>query len=91
MNAKTRRQLSKIANKIYDLTNEIDRIKDEIDEIRDAEQEKYDNMPEQLQETENGCRMYECIEALEELYNRIDDYVSELYDVTNDIEHVTEI
>ena len=91
MNNKTRKQLSKIAEKIYDLANEIDHLKDELDEIRDLEQEKYDNMPEHLQDLENGCRMYECIEALEELVDRIDTNISELYDVTNDIEHVTEI
>lgn len=91
MNNKTRKQLTKIAEKIYDLANEIDHLREELQEIADNEQEKYDNMPEQLQDTENGSRMYECIEELEDLTCRIDSSVSDLYDITNDIEHVNEI
>lgn len=91
MNNKTRKQLTKLAEKIYDLANEIDHLREELLEIQEDEQEKYDNMPEQLQETDNGVRMYECIEALEEAVDRIDTSVSELYDITNDIDHITEI
>lgn len=91
MNNKTRKQLTKLAEKIYDLANEIDRLREELQEIAEQEQEKYDNMPEQLQEAENGCRMYECIEALEEVADRLDNNISEIYDISNDVEHITEI
>lgn len=91
MNNKTRKQLTKIAEKIYDLANEIERLREELAQIQEDEQEKYDNMPEQLQESENGCRMYECIEELEDLDTRLDSSISDLYDITNDIEHVNEI
>lgn len=91
MNNKTRKQLTKIAEKIYDLANEIEHLREELAQIQEDEQEKYDNMPEQLQESENGCRMYECIEELEDLDTRLDSSISDLYDITNDIEHVNEI
>ena len=91
MNAKQRKQLTKIAEKIYDLANEIDHLREELEEMNEIEQEKYDNMSEGLQESERGCRMYEGIEVLEELLGRIDESVSELYDISNDIDHVTEI
>lgn len=91
MNATQRKQLIKIANKIYDLANEIDHLREELEEMNEIEQEKYDNMSEGAQESERGCRIYEGIDALEELCGRIDESVSELYDISNDVEHVTEI
>lgn len=91
MNNKTRKQLTKLAEKIYDLANEIENLRNELAEIGDEERDKYDNMPEQLQDTENGQRMYECAEELEDLNCRLDSAVSDLFDITNDIEHVNEI
>ena len=91
MNKQGRKQLTKIAEKIYDLANEINHLKTELEEIRDEEQDKYDNMPEHLQDLENGCRMCEGIEALEDIICQLDSSISELYDVTNDIDNVTEI
>jgi hypothetical protein len=91
MNAKTRRELAKMSKQINDLTSKLEQLRIDLECMYEEEQEKYNNMPEQLQETENGCRMYECIEALEDVFNRLDYQVAELYDITNDIEHITEI
>ena len=46
MNNKTRRQLTKIAEQIYDLTSKIELLKADLEDIQSEEQEKYDNMPE---------------------------------------------
>lgn len=91
MNAKIRKQLIKLSAKLYDLTNEIEHIRIDVECIQEEEQEKYDNMSEGWQESERGCNMYECIEMLEDIVNRLDYQVSELYDVSNDIDQVTEI
>lgn len=91
MNNKTRKQLTKMSEQIYDLTSKLEQLRIDLEDMQNEEQDKYGNMPEQLQDTENGCRMYECIEALEDVVNRLDYQVSELYDITNDIEHITEI
>lgn len=91
MNAKTRRALTKYAEQITDLTSQLEQILADLTEIQDEEQEKYDNLPEQLQDTENGCRMYEGIESLEDIVNRLDYQVAELYDISNDLESATEI
>lgn len=91
MNNKTRKQLTKMSEQIYDLTSKLEQLRIDLEDMQNEEQDKYDNMPEQLQDTENGCRMYECIEALEDVVNRLDYQVAELYDITNDIEHITEI
>lgn len=52
-----------------------------IEEVKDEEEEAYDNMPENLQGSERGERMEECIGTLEEIYDGIDEYMSELYDI----------
>lgn len=80
-----------MSEQIYDLTSKLEQLRIDLEDMQNEEQDKYDNMPEQLQDTENGCRMYECIEALEDVVNRLDYQVAELYDITNDIEHITEI
>lgn len=91
MNNILRKQLRKYAEKLYDLTNEIENLRVEIVSIQEEEQEKYDNMSEGWQESERGCNMYEGIEQLEDIVSRLDYQVGELYDISSDIEQVTEI
>ena len=69
----------------------IETLKSRIEAIQEDEQEKYDNMPEHLQELENGCRMYEGIEALEDIASRLDSLIDELSDISCDTMMVTEI
>ena len=47
MNKMNRKQLS-------DLISRIETIHEELDEIKDGEEEKFDNMPENLQDSEKG-------------------------------------
>lgn len=91
MNAKTRRALTKCAGQITDLVSQLEQIMADLQDIKDDEETKYDNMPEQLQDTENGCRMQEEIEALDDIVYRLDYQVAELYDISNDLESATEI
>ena len=91
MNNKTRTLLKNISKKMDYILADLDELKDCLESIQEEEQDKYDNMPEQLQDTDNGCRMYEGIEQLEDLVSRLDSLVSELEDVSNDVIAVTEI
>ena len=91
MNNKTRKELNKIADKYTAIATIIEDLKTELEYIQEEEQEKYDNLPEQLQDTERGNALYESVESIEELVNRLDDLATELYDIANDIEEVTNI
>ncbi len=91
MNNKTRKELSKIADKYTSIATMIEDLKTELEYIQEEEQDKYDNLPEQLQDTEKGNALYESAESIEELVNRLDDLATELYDIANDIEEVTNI
>lgn len=52
-----------------------------IEEVKSEEEEAFDNMPENLQGSERGEQMEECIGTLEEIYDGIDEYMSELYNI----------
>ena len=43
-----------------------------IEEIRDEEETAYENLPESLQESERGEKMYEAVEGLQDLYDNLE-------------------
>ena len=56
-------------------------IKNAIDEMTEEEQDKYDNMPEGLQESERGEAMQEAIDNLESASSSLEeaiDYINEI-------------
>lgn len=52
-----------------------------IEKVKDEEEQAFDNMPENLQGSERGEQMEEYIATLEEIYDGIDSYMSDLYDI----------
>lgn len=60
-----------------------------LEEVRDEEQDKYDNMPESLQNGANGERMQTAIEALESAIDTLETTESELEQGINDVENAT--
>lgn len=59
MNKKRRKQIQEIAEQISAL-------KDRLEELCDAEQESFDNMPEGLQQAENGQKMEAAVATIED-------------------------
>ena len=89
MNNKTRKELSKIADKYTAIATMIEDLKTELEYIQEEEQDKYDNLPEGLQESEMGWKCCESADSIEDVVNRLDDLATELYDISNDIEALT--
>lgn len=71
MNQKRRKRIATVSSKLQELL-------DELNLILEEEQEAYDNMPEQLQDTERGEAMYEAIETLEDVISEIEGQIDEL-------------
>ena len=73
MNKMNRKQLS-------DLISRIETLHEELDEIKDGEEEKYDNMPENLQESDRGETLSDIIDCLdsaaEDLNNAVENIQS---------------
>ena len=74
MNAQGRKEIAKyIAS--------LEEIKDKLDSMMDEEQDKFDNMPEGLQESERGEAMQEAIEQLETACDNLDEVISALKEI----------
>lgn len=65
MNNKTRQELQQVVAIINDL-------KDIITTIIDDEQNKYDNLPEGLQQSDNGLQMEDAVSNLQEAIDHLD-------------------
>lgn len=90
MNKTTAKKLNKLSDLIERCCVELEEAKNEMETLQEQEQDRYDNMSERMQESEKGCALYELIEALEEAVSRLDDSVTELYDISADIVRATE-
>ena len=75
MNNKTRKELEKVVSIINDL-------KEIITTIIDEEQTKFDNLPEGLQQSENGSKLEEAAATLEEVINSLDEAIDNIETVT---------
>lgn len=82
MNKQTRKQISKIIdgieNVIADARDKLELYRDEIDELRDAEQDKLDNMPENLQGSERYEMTEQAVDNLDSAYVSIDGLIDYL-------------
>lgn len=71
MNKMNRKQLS-------DLISRIETIHEELDEIKDGEEEKFDNLPENLQDSEKGEAFSEVIDFLDTAVEDLNDAVEQI-------------
>ena len=71
MNKQRRKAINDISDSVRDLQTKIDNLKD-------AEQDYYDNMPENLQESERGEIAEEAIDNLQSAYDSLEDAINSL-------------
>jgi len=75
MNKKQREQIGKWIDSINE-------IKEGVESMIEEENEKYENMPENLQDSERGEKMYEGIENLESASSSLEEAIDSLNDAT---------
>jgi prefoldin subunit 5 len=83
MNKNTRRKLMGISAQVCAYKESIEDLKNDVEAIRDEEEEKYDNLPEGLQESEMG-------ETLQEVYDKLGSIASSLDMIVDDLGSVAE-
>lgn len=66
--------------RIQNICDQIEALREEFDAIIEEEQEAYDNMPEQLQDSEKGKAMYEGISSLEDISSSMESVQDEIMD-----------
>lgn len=86
MNAKKRKALKVIIERMEQLDSLREEIKEQLGEILEEEQESLDNLPESFQASERGQQIQECIGAMENVVGELD-----CMDVENLIEQLQEI
>lgn len=75
MNNKTRKELEKVIDIINDL-------KEILSTIIEEEQSKFYNLPEGLQQAENGVKMEESVASLEEALSHLDEAIDSIETAT---------
>lgn len=66
---------------LEDIIGKLEEQKDELYNLLQEEQEAYDNMPENLQESERGQAAYEYVSDLEDEYNSLEDVIQNLQEI----------
>lgn len=61
--------------RLEDIIDKLDDIKSEIESIREEEQEAYDNIPDNLNDSEMATTMEENIDNLDEVLLNLEDYI----------------
>lgn len=92
MNNKERKELRKIADEVVSgtISAYLLDLQERIQECADSEQEKVDNLPENLQYGERAERMREYIDALEEVCYEIDNIISSVNDLAESINNIAD-
>lgn len=74
MNKNDRKQVSK-------WVEQLESIKSSIEEMQETEQDKFDNLPEGLQESERGEAIEEAVSQLEEAVDNINEAIDNLQEI----------
>ncbi len=74
MNAKTRKQINQ-------LTGQLENIKAQFEEMQSEEEQKYNNLPEGLQQGEAGQCMEAAASSLTDAVESLDAALSSIYDI----------
>lgn len=69
---------------------ELSCIKERLEEIKDEEESKYDNLPENFQEGERGCKMQETIDSLGSAFDYLEEVDSNIESAISSLEEVSE-
>lgn len=69
-------------NQIEKWIDSLTEIKEGVESMIEEENEKYENMPESLQDSERGEKMYEGIENLESASSSLEEAIDSLNDAT---------
>ena len=74
MNGERRKKVSRLIDRAEGL-------KEALENVMNEEQESYDALPEGLQETEQGCKLYENIQKMDNSLVNLDDIIEALYEL----------
>lgn len=83
MNKEGRKVIKETLEDLKKTINHLNEIKYTIEALSEEEQEKYDSLPDGLQESEKGETLQQNMEVLDNFSEEIDDCISNLDDLIN--------
>jgi uncharacterized phage infection (PIP) family protein YhgE len=89
VNKNRRKTLAAVATRlrvlldVYSGVDGADDLRSDLESVRDEEQGAYDNLPESLQEGEQGQKMTAAVEKMEEALGALDDFESALEELSS--------
>jgi uncharacterized coiled-coil DUF342 family protein len=89
MNAAQRKTITEITDKLNTLVGELENLQSEIETLRDEEQEKFDNMPEGLQQGDNGQAIEQAANDLDEAAGNVGASIDGANDAVSTLENLT--
>lgn len=90
MNAKDRTELTRIVNEFIHLRDAASSLVSELDSMKDEEQEKFDNLPEGIQDSERGERIQEAADLLDWAFSESEELIDKFDEVNNAINDILE-
>jgi hypothetical protein len=88
MNADQRKTLAKVAAQIAHHAAMLDDLRSELEQTREDEQDKFDNMPEGLQQGERGQAIEEAVSTLEEAISSLEEAIGSAEEAASSIENL---
>lgn len=88
MNKKQRKKLGVEKARLETAHDIIESVRENIEEMYGEEYDKYENLPESLQDSDFGATLQEIADALEDMANDLDDVSSQLSDISDRIDEV---
>lgn len=72
-------------NRLDNILASLEKVRDDLEEVRDDEQCAFDNLPDNIKNSERGDTMEENVNTLYDLYDSIDSLISDMNDFLEEI------
>lgn len=90
MNNTRRKDIKKLIEKLEDLQADMSVLLEELEDIRNEEQEAFDNIPDNLQETERYEKAENAVDNLNEAYDEFETMRDGIDDIISYLEEAAE-
>ncbi len=89
MNIKRRKKIALIISEVTSLSEKMESILDDLETIKSEEEECFENIPENLQDSERYTAAEEAVENLDSAYDTLQEAIDNLADVVSSLEEAS--
>ena len=89
MNIKRRKKIALIISEVTSLSEKMESILNDLETIKSEEEECFENIPENLQDSERYTAAEEAVENLDSAYDTLQEAIDSLADVVSSLEEAS--